>query len=231
MIAVLSRKETPMKPIQKNAMVGQGARVQLVLPEILRKTVLDTVLEAGLEALRGMLEDERSKLCGPRYEHDAERSAWRAGYAQGELAMGGRRVSIARPRVRSKKGEVPLPSWERFAAEDPLSQRAVEQVLVGVSTRKYGRSLEPMPAGVKTRGTSKSAVSRRFVKKTSEHLERLMQEKLSQIDLVAVMIDGLRVGEHVILVALGIDSAGDKQYPLRRARSSRVEGEAAVYRA
>jgi hypothetical protein len=99
MIAVLSRKEPPMKPIQKNAMVGQGARVQLVLPEILRKTVLDTVLEAGLEALRGMLEDERSKLCGPRYEHDAERSAWRAGYAQGELAMGGRRLSIARPRA------------------------------------------------------------------------------------------------------------------------------------
>jgi hypothetical protein len=45
-----------MKPILKDEMVGQGARVQLVLPEILRKTVLDTVLEAGLEALRGMLE-------------------------------------------------------------------------------------------------------------------------------------------------------------------------------
>jgi hypothetical protein len=27
---------------------------------------------------------------------------------------------------------------------------------------------------------------------------------LSQIDLVAVMIDGLHVGEHVILVALGV---------------------------
>ena len=109
-----------MKPILKNEMVGQGARVQLLFPEILRRTVLDTVLEAGMEALQGMLEDERSKLCGPRYAHDVEREAWRAGHAPSELAMGGRRVSLSRPRVRNKDGEVPLPSWERFAAEDPL---------------------------------------------------------------------------------------------------------------
>jgi transposase-like protein len=199
-----------MKPILKNEVIGQGARVQLLLPEILRKTVLDTVMEAGMEALREMLEEERSKLCGPRYAHGVEREAWRAGYAPSELAMGGRRVSIPRPRVRSKAGEVPLPSWERFASEDPLSQRAVEQVMVGVSTRKYARSLEPMPPSMKTRGASRSAVSRRFVESTAEHLERLMKENLSRIDLVAVIIDGLHVGDYLILVALGIDAAGNK---------------------
>lgn len=210
MIGVLFGKEPPMKPILKNEVIGQGARVQLLLPEILRKTVLDTVLEAGMEALREMLEEERSKLCGPRYAHGVEREAWRAGSTPSELAMGGRRVSIPRPRVRSKDGEVSLPSWERFAAEDALSKRAVEQVLVGVSTRKYGRSLEPMPPGVKTRGTSRSAVSRRFVEKTAEHFEAMTRRNLSQIDLVALIIDGLHVGEHLILVALGIDAAGNK---------------------
>jgi len=112
--------------------------------------------------------------------------------------------------VRSKDGEVPLPTWERFAAEDPLSRRAVEQVLVGVSTRKYARSLEPMPPGMKTRGTSRSAVSRRFVEKTAEHFEVMTRRNLSEIDFVALIIDGLHVGEHLILVALGIDAGGNK---------------------
>jgi len=199
-----------MKPILKNEMVGQSARVQLLLPEILRATLLDTVLEAGMKAVEGLLEQERSELCGPRYAHDADRAAWRAGHAPSELAMGGRRVSMPRPRVRTKNGEVALPSWERFAKEDPLSRRAVEQVLVGVSTRKYARSLEPVPAGMRTRGASRSAVSRRFVAATAEHLEQMARQNLSQIDLVALVIDGLHVGDHVILVALGIDSAGNK---------------------
>ena len=199
-----------MKPILKNEVIGQGARVQLLLPEILRQTVLDTVLEAGMGALREMLEEERSRLCGARYARGVEREAWRAGHAPSELAMGGRRVSMQRPRVRNKDGEVALPSWERFAAEDPLGKRAVEQVLVGVSTRKYGRSLEPMPPSVKTRGTSRSAVSRRFVEKTAEHFEAMAKRSLSQIDLVALIIDGLHVGDHLILVALGIDAGGNK---------------------
>lgn len=197
-----------MKSIQKNEVNDQNTVVQLLLPEILRKTVLDTVLEAGLEALRGLLESERDRLCGPRYAHDAQREVWRAGHAQSELAMGGRRVSLGRPRVRGKTGEVSLPSWERFAAQDPLSQRAMEQVMVGVSTRKYARSLEPMPA--KSRGTSKSAVSRRFVEKTAEHFEAMMKRDLSQIELCALLIDGLYIDDHVVLVALGIDTGGYK---------------------
>ena len=66
-----------------------------------------------------------------------------AGYANGEVVLGGRRVSVKRPRVRSSAGqEIPLPSWEKFAAENPLNARAVEQMVIGVATRKYARSLE-----------------------------------------------------------------------------------------
>jgi transposase-like protein len=82
--------------------------------------------------------------------------------------------------------------------------------MIGVATRKYARSLEPMPASIASRGTSKSAVSRRFVAATAEHLEQVMQRDLSQIRLAALIIDGLYVGDYVILVALGIDEAGDK---------------------
>src|SRR5262249_50700481 len=135
----------------------------------------------------------------------------RGGHVPGELVLGGRRVSLRRPRVRGKDGrEVALPSWEAFSKEDPLTRRAVEQMLVGVATRKYDRSLEPVPPEVKTRGTSRSAVSRRFVAATAAHLTAWLTRSLSELTLVALMIDGIVYGEHTILVALGIDESGMK---------------------
>src|SRR5262249_55331182 len=153
---------------------------------------------------------DRAKLCGPRYVHDAKRVASRAGYADGELAMGGRRVTIRRPRVRDAEGEVPLPTWEHFADADPLTPRAVEQMILGGSTRNYTRSIEAPPPGFETRGASKSAVSRRFVAATQETVETMTSRDLSAISLCALIVDGIHVGEHLIVIALGVDEAGDK---------------------
>jgi len=126
------------------------------------------------------------------------------------LVLGGRLASVQRPRVRDAAGEVTLPSWSAFRERDPLEQRAVEQMLVGVSTRKYDRSLEPVDPSLHTRGTSKSAVSRRFVAMTATRVKAWLERDLSALDLVVLMIDGLHVDEHVLLVALGIDMAGNK---------------------
>jgi len=84
-----------------------------------------------------------------------------------EVVLGGRKVQIRRPRVRSASAEVALPTFEAFADTDPLNRRVVEQMLLGVATRQYGRSLEPVGAEVRVRGTSKSTVSRRFFAKTA----------------------------------------------------------------
>ena len=77
---------------------------------------------------------------------------------------------MQRPRVRAEGREVPLPTFQAAAQADPLNRRVVEQMLVGVATRHYARSLESVPAGVVSRGTSKSSVSRRFVAKTTAQL-------------------------------------------------------------
>jgi len=103
-----------------------------------------------------------------------------------------------------------LPTWERFATADPLTPRAVEQMVLGVSTRNYGRSIEPAPESIRSRGTSKSAVSRRFVMATRKQLAQMMSRDLGTLSLCAVMIDGLHVGDHVVLAALGIDEAAEK---------------------
>jgi transposase-like protein len=164
-----------------------------------------------MSVLSAMLETDRTRLCGERYTHDAARAAFRAGSVDGELAIGGRRVSVRRPRVRSVEGEeIALDTWQRFANADPLTPRAVEQMVLGVSTRNYARSIEPAPPQLKSRGTSKSAVSRRFVEATREQLAEMMSRDLSTLKLTTIMIDGLHVADHVVLLALGIDESGRK---------------------
>jgi len=201
------------KSAKEDAVRQEPTTAQLVLPTIeeLHHEVFGVVVHAGLRVLAAMLEADRTRLCGPRYEHDAARTMVRAGHVPGELAMGGRRVSVRRPRVRTVAGEeVPLPTWSHLASMDPLTDRAVEQMLIGVATRKYARSLENVPEQVRTRGASKSAVSRRFVEATGADLDRVLASPLGDLDLAAVMIDGLHVDEHVVLVALGITTDATK---------------------
>lgn len=198
---------------RRGEVAGQGAadgELQTV-GEHGRTTLFEFLIEAGMRKLEVLLEEERTLVCGRRYEHQPERDAYRFGRAPGELVLGGRRVAVKRPRARTLDGrEVVLPSWQRFAHEDPLDARALEQMVVGVTTRKYGRSLEAVPPSVAVRGTSKSAVSRRFVAATQEQLGAFLARPLDGIDLVALMIDGVHFAEHVILVAVGIDADGSK---------------------
>ncbi len=196
---------------------GQEKSAQSLLPIAalaftLRRGLREFLVESGMRALSELLEQERTELCGPRYQHQSERTAHRAGFATGELAMGGRRVQVRRPRARSEdERELELPTWAQFSSEDPLNARAREEMVIGVSTRKYRRALEDLPPEVKERGTSKSAVSRRFVAATAKGLAQWLGRDLGNLDLAAVMIDGIAFGaEHVVLIALGIDTSGKK---------------------
>ena len=191
----------------------KAARGQLWLhlPGMVREALYDTVIGSGLACVDEVLETERVALCGERYEHLADRQALRAGHVASSLVLGGRRVAVQRPRARSVAGrELRLPSWREWSARDPLEQRAVEQMVLGVSTRRYARSLEPLPEAVTVRGVSKSAVSERFVYGTERKLAELMSRDLRELRVVALLIDGVHFGEHVVLAAVGVDERGDK---------------------
>lgn len=172
--------------------------------------LFDLAIRSGLRVLETMLEEDRTARCGPRYAHDAARQASRAGSVASEVVLGGRKVALRRPRVRTAAGEVALPTFRAMADTDPLNRRVVEQMLVGVATRRYARSLEPVPAPLRSRGTSKSAVSRRFVAKTAAQLATWQSAPLDALDLVALVIDGVHVGDHCLVVALGIAADGQK---------------------
>lgn len=201
--------------IRRGQSESQGQR-HLPLVDILVDTQVELqelVVASGLKVLEAMLEEDRVAVCGPRYAHQPARQAYRAGHAPSEAVLGGRKVAIRRPRVRRDGQEVALPTMQACAATDPLARRVVEQMLVGVATRQYARSLEPLGADVATRGTSKSAVSRRFVAQTQAQLDAWRATPLDELDFVALLIDGVQVGGHCIVVALGIDTMGAK-HPL-----------------
>jgi len=172
--------------------------------------LLELALRSGLKVFTAMLEEDRTAICGPRYAHEPDRLASRAGTTQSEVVLGGRQVTIQRPRVRTAAGEVALPTFQTMAATDPLDRRVVEQMLVGVATRQYARSLEPLGPEMESRGTSKSAVSRHFVARTTAQLAAWQSAPLDALDLVALLIDGIHVGDHCLIVALGIAADGQK---------------------
>ena len=182
-IGLGKREDAAMKKSAKGKDGRKAARGQLwlQLSGMVREALYDTVIGAGLACVDEVLEMERVALCGERYEHLADRQALRAGHVASSLVMGGRRVAVQRPRARTVEGhELRLPSWREWSARDPLEERAVEQMVLGVSTRGYARSLEPLPEAVAVRGISKSAVSARFVYGTERKLAALMSRDLCE---------------------------------------------------
>jgi len=168
-------------------------------------------VETGKEVLAALMEQERMNLCGPKGRPDPERQAIRGGHTISRVTLGGRRIEVRRPRVRAVKGtEMPLRSFCWAANRDPLDERTLEAIALGVSTRRYARSLDALPEGILEHATSKSAVSRRFVALSAQRLAAWMTRSLSGLDLPVLMIDGIHFRSHVMLIALGIDTEGHK---------------------
>ena len=201
------------RTVDRSDQVDSRSQRYLPLVDLLvdtRAELMELAIASGLKVLETMLEEDRTVICGQRYAHQVARQASRAGTVPSEVVLGGRKVALRRPRVRATGAEVPLPTFRVMAGEDPLNRRVVEQMLVGVATRQYARSLDPLPPTMVSRGTSKSSVSRRFVAKTTAQLRAWQSAPLEGLDLVALILDGVHIGEHCLVVALGIAADGQK---------------------
>jgi putative transposase len=175
-------------------------------------------LTAGIATLVEMMERDSAELSGPRYGRQDGKEGHRWGRTAGKLGFHGGKVAIERPRVRARDGhELALPSWEAAQAEDWLGRWAMNLMLINVSTRRFGRAVR-LPGGdiaaPHGAGVSKSAASRRFVALSAERMAEWMAADLSQLDLLAIQIDGMHVtSELTLLAAVGIDGEGVK-HPL-----------------
>jgi putative transposase len=189
-----------------------------------KQGLLEWVHDFGLRALDELMRDDAARIVGEKGKHRADRTHHYWGTTKSELTFGGRRISVDKPRVRSKDGrEAALPALEAFRDRDPLSDRVVTQLLLGISTRGYDASLEPRPSGVAVRSSSKSSASRSFVAKTRQRLRASMDRRLDELDLVVLLVDGIEVARQTVVVALGITSDGTK-VPLGLAQGSTENG-------
>ena len=213
-------KTVSWEQVATNEQVGELAlplRVQDVLGELVssaKEGLLALSVGVGLGVLSELLEEEVDEVVGPKGKHNLERAAIRHGHESGEVTLGGRRVQVERPRVRSADGsvEVPLRTYQHFADRDPLGRLVLEQMLAGVSTRRFERTREPVGSEVEAlaSSTSRSAVSREFVARTRENLIGLMSRRLDDLRLAVLMLDGIELKGRCCLVALGISTDGVK---------------------
>ena len=211
------------KNYQRNA--ARAAMSEVVVPDAvsvamgeltgaMREGLLALAVGAGLQVMQVLMDESVTALAGPKGVHDPDRRAVRHGREDGVVVLGGRQVPVRRPRVRTvdKTTEVAVPAYELFASTELLGELALERMMAKLSTRRYRAGLEPVGSTVESTasGTSRSAVSRRFVAMTERALDELMSADLSELDLVALMIDGVHFAEHLCVVALGISIDGTK---------------------
>jgi putative transposase len=197
--------------------LGLTPRVAEALGELVgsaKEGLLALSVAVGLGVLSELMEEEVAGVVGPKGRHDLDRTAVRHGHESGEVTLGGRRVQVERPRVRSADGEreVRLGVYEHFAVRGPFSRHVLEQMLAGVSSRRFARTREPVGEEVeqRARSTSKSAVSREFVGRTRDNLVGLMSRRLDDVRLAVLMLDGIDLKGRCCVVALGITTDGVK---------------------
>jgi putative transposase len=178
----------------------------------LEEGLLAFAVGTGLRVLGVILDHEATALAGPKGVHDTDRGAVRHGTEDGLVALGGRQVSIRRPRLRSadRTSEVQLPTYQACTSTELLGRETLVRMMAKLSTRRYGAGLEPMGTAIEaaSRSTSKSAVSRRFVAATETALGELMAGDLSGLDLVAIMIDGVHFATLVKDLLAGLRERG-----------------------
>ncbi len=183
----------------------------------MREGLMAMAVGAGLQVMQVLMDESVTDICGPKGKHLPDRGAVRHGSEDGSVSLGGRRVSVRRPRVRTADGtaEVPVAAYELFNGTELLGEMAMTRMLAKLSTRRYSAGLEPVGATVEAeaRSTSKSAVSRRFVAATESALAELLARDLAELDLVALMVDGAHFADHLCVVALGVGVDGTK-HPL-----------------
>jgi transposase-like protein len=223
--AGIGRTTPNMAPVDRGQLASETTvsmpdTVTVAIAELageLEEGLLAFVVGTGLKVLDVVLEGEATSLAGVKGRHDPDRTAVRHGTDTGLVTLGGRQVPIRRPRLRSadRTAEVQLPTYQVASSTELLGREAMARMLAKLSARRYQVGLEPMGEKVAalSRSTSKSAVSRRFVAATESALAELMTADLSELDLVAIMVDGVNFAQHLCVVALGIAIDGTK-HPL-----------------
>jgi transposase-like protein len=193
------------------------AQIQEALGELVgaaREGLLALSVGVGLGVVHELMALEVDEVVGPKGKHNGDRVAHRHGHEDGSMTLGGRRVRVRRPRMRTVNAECELPvaTYDYFADRDPLTRAVMDRMLAGVSTRHFADVGEPVGEEVErsSSATGKSAISDMFIERTRTALTDLMSRGLKDVRLAVMMLDGIEIADRTHVVALGISTDGVK---------------------
>ena len=201
-------------PVSASALPPQ---IQEALGELVgaaREGLLALSVGVGLGVVHELMAIEVNEVVGPKAKHNPDRTAVRHGHEDGSMTLGGRRVPVRRPRMRTADGkrELPVESYGYFADRDPLTRAVMDRMLAGVSSRRFADVGEPVGNEVEasSSSTSKTSVSEMFIERTRTALGELMSRRLDDVRLAVMMLDALEIADRTHVVALGITTDGVK---------------------
>lgn len=205
-------------PCLSQRLAGKVSEQLEAFADRMREGLLAASVEIGLQVMGELIEVEVTDLAGPKGRHDPNRSAYRHGTEDGKVTLGGRRIPVRRPRVRTVPDadgvghEVHVESYDTFASVDLLADHMVASMLAGLSGRHYEQALEPVGDTVEATasGTSQSSVSRRFITATKERLSEFRSRPLDDERWLIVFVDGFDFAGHTMIGALGVTAGGTK---------------------
>ena len=138
---------TPAEALERPLPPGiQEALGELV--GVAREGLLALSVGVGLSVVHELMEAEVEEVVGPKGRHNPDRTAKRHGHERGSMTLGGRRVEVTRPRIRTAddERELPVETYEYFADRDPLTVVVMNRMLAGgprastpVSASRSGR--------------------------------------------------------------------------------------------
>lgn len=195
---------------RKDTRTGQAEKQGLAkFREYAVEQIHEQVRRQAVELVVGLMQEEVALLCGQAFAHKGDRLAHRAGSEKGSIALFGQRTAVRRPRVRRDGKEVRLDRYTQFSSMDNLGEKVFKMMIHGISTRGYDECLEKTAADL---GLSRSSVSRQFIKQSRECLNQINTRKFSDQVFWALIIDGIHIGGDVLVVAMGVDLAGEKHF-------------------
>lgn len=131
-------------------------------------------------SVQTIMEQEVYGTVGPKGTRNKSRNSYRHGHESTQVVLGGQKVSMSKPRMRSMEGhDIPHETLIQFQSEDPLTQLVLNRLIAGVSTRSYDKTLDTTTDTTPVKGVSKCSVSRKFIQATEKKMEEFLSRSLS----------------------------------------------------
>lgn len=191
---------------------------QLLLPALelitqSRAAVDELIDVTGRAAIEAVLNLSAQQLAGIKHPGKKAGDIRWYGRQDATIPLSDRKLRVNKPRLRRKgKGEgleIDIPAYQAILENSALGKRIEDILMKGISTRNY-ESVIPQMA--ETVAVSKSNISREFIEQSEQTLKQLCERRFDDKDILIVYIDGIQFSEIHVIVALGVDSQGYKQF-------------------